>query len=95
MQTFSSLGGLKSSWKSLKPWETGTINAKASCTQIPLRRVSACLSCTSVVRAGNQWLVCHTQQQKQCQHVQIEKAALAPVHRCKISLLYLWEASAS
>lgn len=65
VQTFNSLGGWRNSWKSLKFWETRTANAKASCPQMPLRRVSVCLSCTSVVRAGNRWLVCHTHQQKQ------------------------------
>lgn len=37
----------------------------------------------------------HTPTKPERQHVQIEKAALAPVHKCKISLLYLWEASVS
>lgn len=59
------------------------------------RRVSVRLSYTSVVKVGDQWLICHTHQEKQCQHVQIEKAALALVHKCKISHLYLCVANVS
>lgn len=50
-------------------------------------------------QCGQSWkpVACmsHTPTETERQHVQIEKAALAPVHKCKISLLYLWEASVS
>lgn len=59
------------------------------------RRVSVRLAYTSVVKVGDQWLICHTHQEKQCQHVQIEKVALALVHKCKISHLYLCVANVS
>lgn len=50
-------------------------------------------------QCGQSWkpVACmsHTPTKTESQHVRIENAALALVHRCKISLLYLWEASVS
>lgn len=57
------------------------------------------ISMAFLYQCGQGWrpvaYMSHTPTKTERQHVQIEKAALAPVHRCKISLLYLWEASVS
>lgn len=61
----STAGKARSQWKRLESQETITVNAKASYPQIPPSRVSVRLSYTSVVKVGDQWLICHTHQQKQ------------------------------
>lgn len=55
------------------------------------------ISTAFLYQCGQSWkpvaYMSHTPTKTECQHVQIEKAALALVHKCKISHLYLWEDS--
>lgn len=88
--------GLKESMKEAKVLGDWTSKCKS---KLPTDASEEGVSVPFLYQCGQSWkpVACmsHAPTKTERQHVQIEKAALAPVHRCKISLLYLWEASVS